>query len=158
MIEQEQPQLDSRWQKEYIGNTLTNSTSTTYGGPVRQLAAEMLFRCKDVVENTAARLKGWGALHEHVDTQLVLFQECAGRLEGMEVGAASARLTGSLHQIIVGRKRSVAEKERRQVASCAAMTAELRWGDGGTGSASLMDLDNVLNGGFLLGLEQLAAD
>ncbi|GME50993.1 hypothetical protein GTA08_BOTSDO02017 [Neofusicoccum parvum] len=55
-----------------------------FAGPARHLSAEVLFRCKDVVENNAARLKGWGAMHDRVDTQLILFQECARRLEAMQ--------------------------------------------------------------------------
>ncbi|KAL0261479.1 hypothetical protein SLS55_002909 [Diplodia seriata] len=95
--------------------------------PLRAAAAEVLHRCKNVVENNAVRLKaGWdGGLHERVDTQLVLLEECARRLEGMEVDGegdaqgvsvckASARLVRSLGRIVRGWRRGLVVEGRRR--------------------------------------------
>lgn len=137
-----------------------------YAGPTRHTTSDILFRCKDIVENNAARLKGWGALQDRVDTQLILLQECARRLEGMEAGAdqpgavaqgslcaASAQLVRSLHRILAAGKRSVTENQRRRVASSAlsgpstATPMEAEWGEAGVAGASSMDFDELLGGG-----------
>lgn len=54
-----------------------------YIPPTRQTIESMVLICKDIVENNAARLKGWGGLHERVDVQMLLLGECARRSEGL---------------------------------------------------------------------------
>ena len=101
-----------------------------FTGLMRHTSSEILFTCKDIVENNAARLKGWGGLHDGIDMQLILFLECARRLEAMtqdenteqaiakgNLLAASANLIRNLHQIMLGWKRTVAEKERQTITS-----------------------------------------
>ncbi|KAB2580141.1 hypothetical protein DBV05_g1188 [Lasiodiplodia theobromae] len=129
-----------KWRMEELERTLTNFITSCapentlngvpFVGPARRTAAEILFRCKNVVENNAVRLKGWGGLHDRVDTQLVLLLECARRLEGMEAGAdegeravargslcaASARLIRSLHRIVSGWRRGLVEGQRQKMA------------------------------------------
>ena len=46
---------------------------------------QLLLTCKNLVEGNAARLKGWGGLHDNVDMQLILFQECSRRLDAMTI-------------------------------------------------------------------------
>lgn len=136
-----------KWRMEELERTLTNFITSCsaapdntldgdggggvpFVGPTRRTASEILFRCKNVVENNAVRLKGWGGLHDRVDTQLVLLLECARRLEGMEAGAdegeravargslcaASARLVRSLHRIVSGWRRGLVEGQRQKMA------------------------------------------
>lgn len=152
---------------EELERTLTNFITSCapdnrldgvpFVGPTRRVASEILFRCKNVVENNAVRLKGWGGLHDRVDTQLVLLLECARRLEGMEVGAeegeravawgslcaASARLMRSLHRIVSGWRRSLVEGQRQKMArptpaaatetTSSAFNAAVKVGDEGNG-------------------------
>lgn len=98
-----------------------------YQAPTRNLCADVLFICKDVVEHNAARLKGWGKLHERVETQLILFNECARRLESLEIEAthkdaqargsipaATAKLIRALHRIVATWKKSTAQNKKRR--------------------------------------------
>lgn len=95
-------------------------------GPSRSLASTILSTCKSIVEEQAARLKGWGGLHDRVDVHMILFHECARRLEGMSASAgtqeamakgciltATAKLVRSLHRILQGFKRTVTVSQRR---------------------------------------------
>ncbi|KAK3645683.1 hypothetical protein LTR56_003716 [Elasticomyces elasticus] len=91
-----------------------------YVGQTRHTVGNILYTCKELVETNAAKLKGWGFLDERVDTQMILFVECARRLEGMsyEAGSegamargclftATAKLVRSLHRILQGFKRAL---------------------------------------------------
>ena len=84
-----------------------------YVGPPRHTSADILMACKEIVENNAVRIKLDNSLHSRVDMQLILFQEAARRLEGMEadggsadavargsVFTASAKLIRNLHKIM----------------------------------------------------------
>ena len=97
-----------------------------YIGPSRDMVTSMLLVCKDIVEGNAARLKGWGGLHDRIDVQMILFHECARRLEAMSSSAgteealakgcvltACAKLIRSLHRILQGFKKSLAMSQRR---------------------------------------------
>ncbi|KAK5737218.1 hypothetical protein LTR17_006828 [Elasticomyces elasticus] len=92
----------------------------SYVGQTRHTVGNILYTCKELVETNAAKLKGWGFLDERVDTQMILFVECARRLEGMsyEAGSegamakgclftATAKLVRSLHRILQGFKRAL---------------------------------------------------
>ncbi|KAK4893643.1 hypothetical protein LTR27_008112 [Elasticomyces elasticus] len=91
-----------------------------YVGQTRHTVGNILYTCKELVETNAAKLKGWGFLDERVDTQMILFVECARRLEGMSYEAgtegamakgclftATAKLVRSLHRILQGFKRAL---------------------------------------------------
>ncbi|PGG97258.1 hypothetical protein GX51_07408 [Blastomyces parvus] len=51
--------------------------------PPRQLVLEIVFLCKNIVENNVIQLKGFGKLHEDFDIQLGLFEKCARHVESM---------------------------------------------------------------------------
>ncbi|PGH30849.1 hypothetical protein GX50_06392 [[Emmonsia] crescens] len=51
--------------------------------PPRQLVLEIVFLCKNIVENNVIQLKSFGRLHQNLDTQLGLFEKCARRIESM---------------------------------------------------------------------------
>ncbi|GAB7360716.1 hypothetical protein MBLNU230_g0593t1 [Neophaeotheca triangularis] len=89
----------------------------TYAPQPREEALATLYWCRILVENNAARMKGWGGLHPDVDKQLELMAGCARRLEIMatpmggslqaafEKGclyAACAKLIRCLHRIVLG--------------------------------------------------------
>lgn len=82
-------------------------------GHTRRISLAILLASKEMVENNATRLKRDGGLHPRADVQLILLQEAARRLEGMEAGddkveaiakgsivAASAKLIRGLHRIM----------------------------------------------------------
>ncbi|GME64931.1 hypothetical protein GTA08_BOTSDO02017 [Neofusicoccum parvum] len=101
-----------------------------FAPPLRRTAAGMLSSCKDVVENNAARMKGWGGAHGRIGVQIVLLGEVARRLEGMDgvmaggepegegegvgmgMGRAAARLVRGLQRILKAWERREREKER----------------------------------------------
>ncbi|KAK5686629.1 hypothetical protein LTS10_002751 [Elasticomyces elasticus] len=98
-----------------------------YVGQTRHTVGNVLYTCKELVETNAAKLKGWGFLDERVDTQMILFVECARRLEGMsyEAGSegamargclftATAKLVRSLHRILQGFKRALVLRQWQQ--------------------------------------------
>lgn len=100
---------------DFVGLTDIELAGIPWAPPPRRTAAELLYTCKDMVENHAARVKGWGGFHPRVDTHLILFQEVARRLDGLARGAvdqgdlfaATAKLVRSLHGILSGWKRKL---------------------------------------------------
>ena len=106
-------------------DTLTINRVAHIGG-TRDLCSSILYVCKDMVEGNAARLKGWGGLDDRVDVQMILFHECARRLESMSASAgteealakgciltATAKLIRSLHKILQGFKKTMMAAQRR---------------------------------------------
>lgn len=94
-------------------------------GPTRHTTSNVLMACKEIVENNAVRIKLDGELHHRADMQLILFQEAARRLEGMEadggtpeavargsVFTASAKLIRNLHRIVSQWKRNYISKQQ----------------------------------------------
>ena len=90
-------------------------------GPARHTSANILLACKEILENNAVRIKFDGTLYERVDMQLILFENAARHLEGMEadggspeavargsVFTACAKLIRSLYRIMWQWKRSYA--------------------------------------------------
>ncbi|KAF2168794.1 hypothetical protein M409DRAFT_20810 [Zasmidium cellare ATCC 36951] len=87
-----------------------------YVPPTRHTTSHILFMVKDVMEGQAARMKGWGGLHERTHMHLLLIRDCANSLErvgswltgvsGPEaiakgcLWAATARLLRSLHRLL----------------------------------------------------------
>lgn len=125
---------DSRM--DHLQRNLTNFISAAdltidgvaHTAPACRVASDVLFVCKDIVEGNAPRYTGWGGLHESTDTLLILFQSCAQKMEGMSrqaagqnavaqgnLLAASAKLIRSLHRIMVGWKRKLAETEQLRI-------------------------------------------
>ncbi|GIZ49263.1 hypothetical protein CKM354_001229500 [Cercospora kikuchii] len=51
--------------------------------PQRDSLCHVLFTCKDIMEENAARMKGWGGLHERAAVQLMLMQNCANLLRNI---------------------------------------------------------------------------
>lgn len=118
-----------------MADTLTIS-GVPYINISRNTVAYLLQICKDLVEGNAARLKGWGGLHERIDIQMILFVETARRLEGMSYTAgtrealnrgcvltAGAKLIRSLHRIMQDFKKSLMERQRRSASAGTAATA-----------------------------------
>ena len=68
-------------------NDITNAP------PTKTFASETLHTAYLLVQQNAARLKGWGGLHERVDDHVALINECAKQLDAM---AAQEGGTGSI--------------------------------------------------------------
>lgn len=97
--------------------------------PPKHLPLRMLFHAKILVENSAARMKGWGGLHPRVDEHLALFAACADRIEAMAAGgrsltvaffdgciyAATAKFIRSLRNILLDWKANVAARSANTV-------------------------------------------
>ena len=90
-----------------------------FSAPPRHTTTNVLFACKEIVENNAVRIKIDKSLHSRVDVQLILILEAAKRLEAMEadggspeavargsIFTASAKLIRCLHRIMWEWKRS----------------------------------------------------
>jgi hypothetical protein len=99
----------------------------SYVPPTRQTAGRILYVCKELVETNVAKLKGWGGLDDNIDLQMVLFKECARKLEALHHSSsttvamangclftASAKLVRSLHSILQGFKQDVALSQLQQ--------------------------------------------
>lgn len=117
--------------ERFLTNYITVADTLTlkkipFVGPTRSTVGWVIMICKDIVEGQAARLKGWGGLHDRVDMHMILFSECAKRLEALSASAgsadalakgcvltAAAKLIRSLHRILQGFKKTVATSQRR---------------------------------------------
>ncbi|KAL2382505.1 hypothetical protein RJZ90_003217 [Blastomyces dermatitidis] len=53
--------------------------------PPRQFVLEIVFLCKNIVENNVIQFKSFGRLHKDFERQLGLFEKCARRIESMVV-------------------------------------------------------------------------
>lgn len=89
-------------------STSTSSPSSSFVPPTKSFASEVLHSCYHLVQQNAARLKGWGGFHERVDTHLIVLQSAARALESLARGpetegdimAATASLVKNLHGIL----------------------------------------------------------
>ncbi|KAI7534863.1 hypothetical protein KC331_g12327, partial [Hortaea werneckii] len=95
--------------------------------PPRQFPFLTLFYCRVLVEDHAARIKGWGGLGPTVDPHLDMFQRCAEKIEAMSAApakrslndafahgclyAASAKLIRLLHKRLSGWKEGFGKRE-----------------------------------------------
>ncbi|KAI7555275.1 hypothetical protein KC343_g2721, partial [Hortaea werneckii] len=95
--------------------------------PPRQFPFLTLFYCRVLVEDHAARVKGWGGLGPTVDTHLDVFQRCAEKIEAMSAApgkrsvndafahgclyAASAKLIRLLHKRLNGWKEGLIKRK-----------------------------------------------
>ncbi|KAK5164924.1 uncharacterized protein LTR77_009589 [Saxophila tyrrhenica] len=114
-----------------LANFVTAADTLTLNGipfvaPLHQWTTRMLYTCKDITEQQAARLKGWGGLHDRIDIQTILFLQLARSLEAMSATAgtaaamsqgciltATAKLIKSLHGILMGFKMTVTMMQKR---------------------------------------------
>ena len=88
-----------------------------YVPPTKTAASEVLHTAYLLVQQNAARLKGWGGLHDRIDTHIAVVNECANRLdalagrEGAErsICSAAASLVRDLKGILVEWNRRISE-------------------------------------------------
>ena len=101
--------------------------------PPRQLPFLVLYHCRVLVENHAARIKGWGGLGPTVEKDLDIFQRCAEKIDAMTAHpgkrtaadafaqgclyAASARLIRLLQVRLQGWKKGVEGRAAASVPS-----------------------------------------
>jgi hypothetical protein len=87
--------------------------------PTKTAASEILHTCYQLVQQNAARLKGWGGLHDRVDTHIVVIRECARQLEVMstndEIMKPTANLVRDLGNILSRWTKRLAEDAASQV-------------------------------------------
>ncbi|GAB1738746.1 hypothetical protein NU219Hw_g3541t1 [Hortaea werneckii] len=120
--------------------------------PPRQFPFLTLFYCRVLVEDHAARIKGWGGLGPTVDPHLEAFQRCAEKIEAMSAApskrsvndafahgclyAASAKLIRLLHKRLSGWKEGFSKRETAMESSEAPKIRDLEldstawWQDG----------------------------
>lgn len=92
----------------------SHTSDVPYVPPTKTAAAEVLHSAYHLVQQNAARLKGWGGFHERVDTHLIVIKECGRRLESLANGgtvgegnvlAGASLLVMDLHGILSTWKR-----------------------------------------------------
>jgi hypothetical protein len=89
----------------------------TYVPPTKTAASEVLHTSYLLVQQNAARLKGWGGLHDRVDTHITVMDECANRLDALaglegaegKICPATASLVRDLKGILAEWKRRLSE-------------------------------------------------
>jgi hypothetical protein len=89
----------------------------TYVPPTKTAASEVLHTSYLLVQQNAARLKGWGGLHDRVDTHITVMNECANRLDALaglegaegKICPATAGLVRDLKGILAEWKRRLSE-------------------------------------------------
>lgn len=100
-----------------------------YMPPAVPAVSALLFASREIVENNATRLKGWGGLHPNVDIHLLLLQDVAKRLDAMDkmgggsdaiaegsIYASGAKLIKSLCSIVAGWRKTISEQEVKDAA------------------------------------------
>lgn len=101
-----------------------------YMPPSIPMVSMLLQTCREIVENNSTRLKGWGGMHPNVDVHVLLLQDVAKRLDGMDaagggadavsrgcVYAAGAKLIRSLCSIVAGWRKTLIEREVKDAAA-----------------------------------------
>ena len=119
-----------RWLRDFVSITRIQLEGVPYHPPAVPTVSNVLFICREMVENNATRLKGWAGLHPNVDVHILLFQDVANSLlsispvyehqsEAVAKGctfAAGARLVGSLGAILANWRQSIAAKQSKETA------------------------------------------
>jgi hypothetical protein len=94
--------------------------SIRYVPPTKTKASEILHTAYLLVQQNAARLKGWGGLHDRVDTHIMVLRRCVSMLEdlagqegnvrsaGNGICQATSTLVGDLQDILSDWKRRLA--------------------------------------------------
>lgn len=121
-----------RWLRDFIAIVRNlRLHDVPFFPPAVPTVSNVLFICREMVENNATRLKGWGGLHPNVDVHLLLFQDVATSLLAISplypnqsdavtkgcVLAAGAKLVGSLGAILAKWRRGIAERESKETAA-----------------------------------------
>jgi hypothetical protein len=104
--------------------------SMPYTPPAVPTVSSLLQVCREIVENNSTRLKGWGRMHPNADVHIILLQDVAKRLEGMDrmgggsdaiakgsIYAAGAKLIRSLSGIMATWRKTIIEQEFRDTAT-----------------------------------------
>jgi hypothetical protein len=98
--------------------------SMLFRPPSVPTVSSLLQVCREVVENNSTRLKGWGGMHPNADVHIILLQDVAKRLEGMDrmdgcsdaiakgsIYAAGAKLIRSLSGIMATWRKAIIEQD-----------------------------------------------
>lgn len=132
--------------KDFISTADTlHLNGNPYAPPAVPTISFLLQGCREIVENNNTRLKGWGGMHPNVDVHIILMQDVAKRLDGMDglggaadaiakgsIYAAGAKLVRSLCSIMAGWRKTIVEKELQDAAAKGAevsVPAEFEEGD-----------------------------
>jgi hypothetical protein len=111
--------------KDFISTADTlRLNSMPYTPPAVPAVSSLLKVCREIVENNSTRLKGWGSMHPNVDVHIILLQDVAKRLEGMDrmggcsdaiakgsIYAAGAKLIRSLSGIMATWRKTIIEQD-----------------------------------------------
>jgi len=89
-----------------------------YVPPTKTAASEVLHTAYLLVQQNAARLKGWGGLHDRIDTHITVMNECANRLDALasregaegKICLATASLVRDLKGILVEWNRRISNR------------------------------------------------
>jgi hypothetical protein len=89
-----------------------------FSPPTKTAASDILHTCYQLVQQNAARLKGWGGLHDRADTHIVIIRECARQLEVKAADEGimkpTANLVRNLGDILSHWKKRLAEDAASQ--------------------------------------------
>lgn len=124
----------------------------SYTPPPIPTVSMLLQTCREIVENNSTRLKGWGSMHPNVDVHVLLLQDVAKKLDGMDAAggsadaisrgciyASGAKLIRSLCGILAGWRKTLIEREVKDTAAKGA-EATMSWGIEGMETFSSDDL------------------
>jgi hypothetical protein len=142
--------------KDFISTADTLSLNgMPYTPPSVPTVSFLLQVCREIVENNSTRLKGWGGMHPNVDVHVILLQDVARRLDGMDrmgggsdaiakgsIYAAGAKLVRSLSGIMAMWRKTIIEQEFKDAAA-KGMEASI--------PAESEDVDTFLSGDLLDG-------
>lgn len=126
-----------------------------------QNVAMVLYICKKLIENNAAKLKGWGDVDDSIDLQMVLFTESARASEAMRYGAgtdeataqgcvltATAKMLRSLRGNLGGFKETAGEMRSRADVSHAVRAGEAEAPQQATAGAEGLDAEAAVDAGL----------
>ena len=109
----------------------------TYVPPIKTAASEVLHTAYLLVQQNAARLKGWGGLHDRVDTHITVMDECANRLDTLaSQEGAEGRICSATASLVRDLKGILAEWRKRLSSPMAAESEEATSAGPSTTSAS----------------------
>jgi hypothetical protein len=122
--------MEEQFLKDFISTADSLSLNgVPYTPPSVPTVSFLLQTCREIVENNSTRFKGWGGMHPNVDVHLILLQDVAKRLNGMDgmgggsdaiargsIYASGAKLIRSLCGIIAAWRKKIIEQEVKDVA------------------------------------------
>lgn len=157
--------------KNYLKATTLTLNGFSWQGPSRETACCVLYLCKLLTEENAARMKGWQWLCEDVDTQLLLYEDAARMLTKMDIEvqegeptsleqgsiyAASAKLIRSLATIVGKWKNKLLEQQSKQIAGGQLPAPLQALLNGNTPSTNIVTPPEVVNAGVWKAAERAA--